>query len=84
MHTQCIHNAYTMHTQCIHNAYIPPEGFEGDALILDKSHLRASALERSSRSPVSAIGLWGLGVINFERAEICTTPLQISVKSSNH
>jgi hypothetical protein len=35
---------------CIHNAYTLPEGFEGDALILDNSHPRASALEQSSRS----------------------------------
>jgi hypothetical protein len=35
---------------CIHNAYTLPEGFEGDALILDESHPRASALEQSSRS----------------------------------
>ena len=35
---------------CIHNAYILPEGFEGDALILDYSHPRSSALEQSSRS----------------------------------
>jgi hypothetical protein len=38
----CIVYAYTMHTL--------PEGFEGDALILDASQPRASALEQSSRS----------------------------------
>jgi len=35
---------------CIHNAYTLPEGFEGDALILDESQPRASALEQSSHS----------------------------------
>jgi hypothetical protein len=44
---------------CIHNAYTLPEGFEGDALIFDNSQPRASALEQSSRSSVSAIGLRG-------------------------
>ena len=57
-----------------------PEGFEGDALILDKSHPRASALEQSSRSSVSAIGLRGPGVVNFKRAGICTTSLEILAK----
>ena len=44
---------------CIHNAYTLFEGFQGDALILDASQPRASALEQSSHSSVSAIGLWG-------------------------
>ena len=63
---------------CIHNAYTLPEGFQGDALILDESHPRASALERSSRSFVSAIGLIGPGVINFELEVIHTHPLDFS------
>ena len=28
-----------------------PEGFQGDALILEKSHIRASALEQGSKLP---------------------------------
>ena len=39
-----------LHYVYIHNAYIMPEGFEGDALILDEPHPRASALEQSSCS----------------------------------
>jgi hypothetical protein len=54
-----------------------PEGFQGDALILDLSHLRASALEQSSRSSVSAIELIEPGVINFERAGTGTNPIEI-------
>ena len=65
----------------IHNAYTLPEGFEGDALNLDDSHPRASALEQSSRSSVSAIGLWGdPGIVNFERIGSSTSPLEISPK----
>jgi hypothetical protein len=51
-----------MHTQCIH---IAREGFEGDALILDASQPRASALEQSSASSVSAVGLEQTRVVNF-------------------
>ena len=44
--------------QCIHKCiHIFCEGFEGDALILDASQPRASAIEQSSPSSVSAIGL---------------------------
>ena len=73
-------NSGCINSKLIHISYTLPEGFEGDALILDESHPRASALERSSRSSVFAIGLKGPGVINFERAGICTTYLEISPK----
>ena len=41
---------------------------------LDSSKARALS--------VSAIGLWGPGVINFERGGICTTSLEMSPKVS--
>ena len=36
-----------------------PEGFEGDALVLRIFRAKSSALKRSFRSSISAIGLWG-------------------------
>jgi hypothetical protein len=75
-------NSRCINSKLIHISYTLPEGLEGDALILDESQPSASALEQSSRSSVSAIGLRGPGVVNFERAGISTTSLDISPKES--
>jgi len=55
--TSILDNSRCIDFKLIHNQYTLPEGFQGDAPILDNSQLRASALEQSSRSSVSAIGL---------------------------
>jgi hypothetical protein len=71
-------NSRCINSKLIHNSYTLPEGFEGDALILNNSQPRASALEQSSRSSASAVGLWRPGVVNFERGGIGTNPLEIT------
>jgi hypothetical protein len=43
----------------IHNSYTLSEGFKGDALVLRIFRAKSSALKRSFRSSVPAIGLWG-------------------------
>ena len=68
-------NAYTMHTHCSKDS----KAIIRCSVPSAPDHLRSS---RARPPSVSAIGVWGPGVINFERAGISTPSLEMSAQET--